>query len=762
MSQLAELTVQLELQSAAFQRGMEQATRSMQRVEQYGKRVDQSLKGLSQAFVDVAKSAAAAVAAFASFESVKSIITTADKMKNLEASLTALTGSAEVASTSMSLIKQTAQEVGLPIFTVAEATQKLTIGLNDLGGKEGDIDKIVKSFAMLGRIGGTSLEDVKGALLQYSQAISSGRLGGDELRSIMERMPLVGKTIADALGVPVGKLKEMGAEGELTSDKVAKAMIDAAEKIEGKFKTLPATFEQSVSRMQNKASELYKALDKALNVSSVASSAFESIGGAIQNMTRFVSDFSAAWRSASPENRIAATSVAVGALAALFTGPLVTAIGAVGAAMLANPMLAAVGAISAAVLLLATNWDKVKIELSDGIPAAIAILEKAFYQAMRGIVQSAAKAAETVYSLWASYINAIVEGLNKIGEILPEKLGGGFKIQKLSSDIKFFGDTISGFDQKIIDADVRSSEALQRRSDAYSKLKEAQDKIVGESGKINPPAGAGGKGGSGVEDFAEQLQKLIDKLDPASKSAREAREAIDLLNEAMAQGMLTPERYAELLKKVGDNLGKDDGIKGKLDEILDQMNSFTKQFVDGIVDAMFEGKLNMERLLKDMAKSITKWLLNSQIQQFFKAMKGFDIFGLGGGSSGIGPGTSGFWAKGGAFANGIEFFANGGIVGAPMAFGMAGGRIGVMGEAGPEAIVPLKRSASGDLGVKSSPVIVNVINQAGVKVETTEKEQPNGVKEITMLIRREVATGINDGSFDKQFRTAFGMTRQGY
>lgn len=761
MSALAELTVQLELQSAAFQRGIDQANRSMQRLEQAGKGVDNSLKGLSRTMADVAKSAVAAAAAFASFESIKSVISAADSMKNLEASLTALTGSSESAATSIALIKQTAQEVGLPIGTVAEATQKLTVGLADLGGKEGDVDKIVKSFAMLGRIGGSSLEDVKGALIQYSQAVSSGKLGGDELKSIQERMPLVTKTIADALGVPIGKLKEMGAEGELTSDKVAKAMIDAAAKIEQQFKLLPSTFEQSVARMQNKGTEFAVALDRALNISGTGSAILGSIGDAIQNMTRFVNDFSAAWQAASPEQRIAATSIAVGALAAVFTGPLVAAITAVGAAMLANPVLATVGAISAAVLLLAANWEVVKVEIETGIPAALAIMESAFYKVMSAIAGAAGKAAETISSVFIGAVNSVIDSLNVLGDKIPSVLGGGFKIDKLASDVKFFGDTIAGFEQKIADSDARSSEALGKRAEAYEKLKVAQDKIQGTTGTINAPPGSGGAGGgSEVEDFADQLQKLIDKLDPASKAAREAKEAIDMLNEAMAQGMITPERYAELLKKVGDSLGQEDGIKGKLDEILDQMNSFTKQFVDGIVDAMFAGKLNLEKLLTDMAKSITKWLLNQQIQNFFKALKGFDFFG--GGGADIGPGTSGFWAKGGAFSKGVEFFANGGIVGSPTAFGMSGGRIGIMGEAGPEAIVPLKRASNGDLGVRASPVVVNVINQAGVKVETSETEQPNGMKEITMLIRREVSSGIADGSFDKQFRSTFGLTRQGY
>jgi len=188
--------------------------------------------------------------------------------------------------------------------------------------------------------------------------------------------------------------------------------------------------------------------------------------------------------------------------------------------------------------------------------------------------------------------------------------------------------------------------------------------------------------------------------------------------------------------------------------------------VDSVVDGIFEGKMNMEKLLKDMAKSITKWLLNQQIQNFFKAMKGFDLFGLGGGSSGIGPGTSGFWAKGGAFDyNGVAKFARGDVFNRPTMFAYGAGKLGIMGEAGPEAIMPLKRGRDGKLGVEGGGSNVNVIvnnNASGTEARTEERTNPNGDKEIVVFIEKVMKEAIASGGADKVFRSSFGLTRQGY
>jgi len=82
-------------------------------------------------------------------------------------------------------------------------------------------------------------------------------------------------------------------------------------------------------------------------------------------------------------------------------------------------------------------------------------------------------------------------------------------------------------------------------------------------------------------------------------------------------------------------------------------------------------------------------------------------------------------------------------------FGMAGGKLGVMGEAGPEAILPLKRGANGNLGVQAAPsnVIVNVNNQTGAEATQTESTNANGDRVIDILIINKVKEGFSKRSF---------------
>ncbi len=94
-------------------------------------------------------------------------------------------------------------------------------------------------------IAGTSAAGIDAAMLQLTQAMSSGVLRGEELNSVFEQAPTIIQTIADYLGVPIGKIREMAAEGQITSTIVKNAMLASADEINAKFAAMPMTLSRS-------------------------------------------------------------------------------------------------------------------------------------------------------------------------------------------------------------------------------------------------------------------------------------------------------------------------------------------------------------------------------------------------------------------------------------------------------------------------------------------------------------------------------------
>ncbi len=105
----------------------------------------------------------------------------------------------------------------------------------------------------------------------------------------------------------------------------------------------------------------------------------------------------------------------------------------------------------------------------------------------------------------------------------------------------------------------------------------------------------------------------------------------------------------------------------------------------------------------------------------------------------------------------------GGVISSPTMFGYGQGKAGVLGEAGPEAILPLQRGSDGKLGVQAqaSPVTVNIINQAGAEVEQRETKGPNGERILDVLITSKVKEAFATGKFDKSMQQAYGLKRKG-
>ena len=108
------------------------------------------------------------------------------------------------------------------------------------------------------KIGGASIQEQTAGMYQLTQAMASGKLQGDEFRSIMENAPLLAEAIADYTGKTKGELKELSSEGLITSDVIKNAMFAAAEKTEERFERMPMTFAEAWNKMKNIAIKTFQ------------------------------------------------------------------------------------------------------------------------------------------------------------------------------------------------------------------------------------------------------------------------------------------------------------------------------------------------------------------------------------------------------------------------------------------------------------------------------------------------------------------------
>lgn len=113
-------------------------------------------------------------------------------------------------------------------------------------------------------IAGTSAAGIDAAMLQLTQAMSSGVLRGEELNSVFEQAPTIIQTIADYLDVPIGKIRDMAADGQITSTIVKNAMLASADEINAKFESMPMTFAQVWTIAKNIALEAFTPVIQAI------------------------------------------------------------------------------------------------------------------------------------------------------------------------------------------------------------------------------------------------------------------------------------------------------------------------------------------------------------------------------------------------------------------------------------------------------------------------------------------------------------------
>ena len=218
-------------------------TRSFQRAREELARLGAQLDELEEQ----ARQAAVIGAAF----SVKNIIGLADAMTQTQARLNLITGDLEKTAALQDQIMASANRSRASYQATADAVAKMGVMAKDAFDNTDELVAFTELINKQFTIAGASAAGQEAAMLQLTQAMASGVLRGEELNSIFEQAPTIIQTIADYLGVPIGQIRQMASEGQITAEVVKSAMLASADEINAQFEAMPYTFAQVWTMIQN-------------------------------------------------------------------------------------------------------------------------------------------------------------------------------------------------------------------------------------------------------------------------------------------------------------------------------------------------------------------------------------------------------------------------------------------------------------------------------------------------------------------------------
>lgn len=212
------------------------------------------------------------VGAYVGISTVKNALDLSDELTQTTARLdmmvsqyNALNGTMQTTDELSQMIFLSAQNSRASYMDTAASVAKLGNNARDAFASTGEIVQFAELVNKQFTIAGASATESSNAFLQLTQALGSGVLRGDELNSIFEQAPNLIQTVADYMDVPIGKIREMASDGQVTADIVKNAMFAAADDIDAKFNSMPMTWGQLWTQYSNLALKTFQPVLQRLN-----------------------------------------------------------------------------------------------------------------------------------------------------------------------------------------------------------------------------------------------------------------------------------------------------------------------------------------------------------------------------------------------------------------------------------------------------------------------------------------------------------------
>ena len=567
---------------------------------------------------------------------LREIARAADAWQGLENRLRLVTGSHTDLRVAINDVFDISQRTSSEMDSVGQVYQRFAQQAGALGISLAEVGALTETVSKAVAISGASAGAAEAALTQFGQALASGTLRGEELNSVLEQTPGLASAIAEGLGVAVGDLRNLAADGEITASKLVEALQRVQGSVDDKFATRIKTIGQAFTELQNAVTRYIGEASKSTGVSGALASGISTLAENIDGIGRSLTFLA-----------ITAIPMAVRGLASL-----AAAMWAIPGMQLVKILSVAAGAVLAfaghlsfsadTIDVLGASWSAVVSVISDGFSdviswakgfftifdeepkeagqqmisfaetAAFAVagfLDNAhrmitgFFPALRAALETgkdnfliwAQNTANSMREIFSNLVVNIVDSLNTIpGVRLGMSLYQAPRPTPYKSVSDSFSDVIAEGEGLGLTERLRSELETRRLLRAYDGLSNGS----GGSGGPVSPGGSSKKGktkntdplgdfmkGMNIDHAMGEYQKYLDFLDEATGRSKDRIlvTQAEWLQNALSIGAITSEEYSKALDQLVD----------KTDKSMGQMDQFTVQAARNIQNALGDGLYNI-------------------------------------------------------------------------------------------------------------------------------------------------------------------------
>lgn len=240
---------------AMWKRTQTAVSQTNKELDKHNKKLDLAKKNAKEQ-ADLWGKVKGAVGAAAIAAGAKQLAALADKTTTTNARLSLMVDGGNVDELNNKIFASAARSRAA-YQTTADAVSKMGIMAKDAFSTNGKLntDELIAFTELINKqftIAGTDAGGIDAAMLQLTQAMSSGVLRGEELNSIFEQAPTIIQTIADYMKIPIGQVRGLAEDGKITAQIVKNAMLSSADDINARFNSMPMTFAQVAESIKNK------------------------------------------------------------------------------------------------------------------------------------------------------------------------------------------------------------------------------------------------------------------------------------------------------------------------------------------------------------------------------------------------------------------------------------------------------------------------------------------------------------------------------